>query len=176
MRSLGGRSAFIGLGVCTALVTAVVLAMRHRAAPPQRDAPIATLAPGVALAFGPLLGEIDARWPLRNRASDGTLGDAAHLARKSDHNTGLALDVTNDPVNGPPLTELAAALLRDPRTAYVIFDGRIANPGIKAGAWRRYTGPNPHRHHLHLSISAAARDDVAPWDLTGVQANGEPIT
>lgn len=126
--------------------------------------------PGVAPAIWELLGQIDERWPNRSRASDGTLGDSAHQARVSDHNTGLALDVTFDPSHGPDLERLAAALLRDPRVTYVIWRRRIANRLISGGAWRRYSGPNPHDHHLHVSIHEAARADVSPWNLRDVPA------
>ena len=40
--------------------------------------------------------------PLRKKISDGLLPSAAHLNQNpdSDHNTGYAVDLTHDPVNG----------------------------------------------------------------------------
>lgn len=93
------------------------------------------------------------------------MGDAAHQARASDHNTGDAIDITLDPTNGPPLDDLAEALLADPRTKYVIWNKRIRSRTVEPGKWRPYTGANPHTKHLHLSIDAKARDDVRGWDL-----------
>lgn len=42
---------------------------------------------------------------------------------------------------------------------------RMALPG-----WRTYTGSNPHRTHVHVSIkhTDAARNDTSPWFTTGV--------
>jgi hypothetical protein len=107
--------------------------------------------------------EVDATWPGRSRLSDGILGDGAHQARASDHNTGDALDITYDPAAGPDLDELAALLFQDGRTRYVIWNKQIASRDIAGGAWRPYPGSNPHTRHLHVSIYPAQRDDVAPW-------------
>lgn len=101
------------------------------------------------------------------------MGDAAHQARQSDHNTGDALDVTYDPERGPDLDALAAALLRDPRVHYVIWNRRIANPEIEGGAWRAYNGTNPHTKHLHVSIYPQSRDDLSPWNIDGAPASPE---
>ncbi len=98
-----------------------------------------------------LLRQLDGGWPERSKASDGILGDAAHQARASDHNTGDALDITIDSAHGPDPRALARALLLDARTHYVIFDGRIANREMEAGAWRTYPGPDPHTTHVHVS-------------------------
>lgn len=123
-------------------------------------------APTPAPALVALLAQIDAQWPTRGRASDGIGGDAEHQQRQSDHNTGDALDITADPANGPPLDVLAAALLRDPRTHYVIWNRRIANPEKAGGAWRPYTGASPHTDHLHLSIYPEKRNDGSAWNLS----------
>lgn len=130
----------------------------------------------VAPALLTLLRQINDQWPGRSKASDGTLPSAAHSAANptSDHETGNALDITRDTSSGPDLEELAAVLLADPRTKYVIFDRRIANPSIEAGAWRAYSGASPHTHHLHLSVRDDGRDDPSPWALDDAGEAGEP--
>ena len=65
---------------------------------------------------------------------------------------------------------LAASLVasRDTRIKYLIFDRRILSgaAGPSAWTWRPYTGPNPHTHHLHVSVVASpACDDTRPWAL-----------
>ena len=126
-----------------------------------------------------LVAEINRRWPDRDRASDGTLGDAAHATRTSDHNpwvtvagTGVvrARDVTARGVDMPSLMEhlrrLGAA--GDPRLAgggYLISDGRITLPDFRG--WAKYLGSNPHTKHGHVSFSrnAAGFDSRAPWHI-----------
>lgn len=130
----------------------------------------------LAPALVTLLRQVDAAYPQRSKRSDGTLGDASHRARKSDHNpdsdgTVNALDITHGPYwLGPKGTVdagvLAADLVasNDPRLAYVIFAGRICDAG---GRWRPYSGPSPHLEHIHISIVHDAKWErfVAPWQL-----------
>lgn len=112
--------------------------------------------------------QIDQAFPDRDRTSDGCCGDAAHAARKSDHNpdaNGIAhaLDIDEDIVTGlgdAPLLGWVSALLADPRCKYVIYEARIYYPGA---APKAYTGINAHRHHLHLSIRAGTENDTTPW-------------
>jgi len=115
-----------------------------------------------------LRSEIDARWPDRDRRSDGWIGDAAHAARTSDHNPNArgsvdAIDVDRDGIDVPTLL---AAFQTHPAAQYWIFDRQIAN---RATGWSRraYTGSNPHTGHVHLSIrqSAAAEQDTTGWGL-----------
>jgi hypothetical protein len=65
----------------------------------------------IAKSLGKLRSQANSRWPTRNKASDGWIGDPAHFARgaASDHNphvrdgsTGVvtALDLTHDPNSG----------------------------------------------------------------------------
>lgn len=114
-----------------------------------------------------LRAEVDARWPKRPRASDGIMGDAAHQARKSDHNDGNAIDITRGP-GGPDTRALVPLFLKDPRTTYVIHEGQVYNPTIEGGRGRPYTGTNPHTRHIHLSIRADKREDTSAWALDGV--------
>ena len=102
------------------------------------------------------------RWPGRNRASDGIMGDAAHRARRSDHNDGNAFDLTQDPAHGVDCSALVPLVLVDPRITYVIWNHRIYMAGGSASG-SPYTGSNPHTHHMHVSIKAASRSNLSPW-------------
>jgi hypothetical protein len=104
---------------------------------------------------------LDERWPGRSRVADRILGC------EGDHARGNAIDISYDPVSGPDLDRLAAALVRDPRTAVILWRGRIAKPGIASGAWRPYTGfaEGAHAGHLHLSIDPRQRASRAAWAL-----------
>ena len=117
-----------------------------------------------------LRDEIDAAYPHRQKKMDGTIGDAAHAARASDHNPNArgsvnALDV--DEV-GIDAWALVACAILDDRTNYVIYEGRIwqRKHGFKP---RPYTGPNAHKQHVHISIlqTRQAEQDVRPWGYRG---------
>lgn len=120
-----------------------------------------------------LRDEANRLYPQRSKASDGTIGDAAHSARTSDHNPkpdgrgGMvvdALDLTHDPAHGFDahdwIRRRAAAM--DPRIKYAISRGQLWSPST---GWARYTGSNPHDTHVHISVWAndAARRDQMPW-------------
>ncbi len=132
----------------------------------------------VARSLDTLRDQLDARAPTRSRAEDGSIGDAAHAARKSDHNPdqfGIvrARDYTHDPTGGLDCQWLATQLTRygDRRISYVIWDRYI---WTRRDGWRPYSGPNLHTKHLHLSVVARdAADDTTPWALGGedVDAN-----
>ena len=128
------------------------------------------LAPSLAQ----LRREINTRWPSRDKTSDGTIGDAAHSARASDHNPNSrgsvnAIDIDEDGIDA---WGLVALLIADPRVYYVIYEGRI---------WQRkhgfvprpYTGINAHRKHVHVSIiqSVAAEQNTTPWGVAKIGAS-----
>lgn len=126
--------------------------------------------------------ECDQLDPDRPRANDGSIGDAAHSARVSDHNPDddetdrdltrwvCAVDITD----GSRVFDIDQVLddlrrRRDPRVKYAISDGRIWKSYVStagpAYTWLRYTGVNDHTKHGHVSIhnTAAARHDVRSW-------------
>ena len=128
------------------------------------------LAPSLAQ----LRREINTRWPNRDKTSDGTIGDAAHSARASDHNPNSrgsvnAIDIDEDGIDS---WGLVALLITDPRVYYVIYEGRIwqRKYGFKP---RPYTGINAHRQHIHVSIiqSVAAEQNTAPWGVAKIGAS-----
>ena len=138
-----------------------------------------------------LRDEINAAYPTRSKASDGSIGDTAHSARKSDHNPDgagwvRAIDVTEwDPgtpnVDGDDVAEALAEYLRakkDPRVKYVIWRGRMfasyATASRRPWTWGPYSGPNGHFKHCHVSVVADARGlDPKAWGF-GVGAAAPP--
>lgn len=128
----------------------------------------------VAKSLEKLRSQINVRYPGRDKASDGTIGDAAHSASTSDHNPGAdgvveGMDITNDPKVGCVSNDIAEALAasRDPRIKYLISNGRICagSAGPSPWKWRKYTGKNPHRKHFHISVKGTPKyyDDSADW-------------
>lgn len=125
------------------------------------------LAPSLAQ----LRSEVNTTWPGRDRTSDGWIGDASHSARKSDHNPNArgrvdALDIDHDGIDDAALIK---RLCSDPRTNYVIHDGRIYSR-IREFRPIPYHGPNPHRGHVHVSIrqARAAEDDRRSWGVAAL--------
>jgi Putative peptidoglycan binding domain len=131
----------------------------------------ATPAPCCKLA----LRQATERWPNRDTTYDGIMGDAAHQKRKSDHNDGNAFDLTHDPVHGVDCAVLSREVIKDQRVTYVIFNREIYNRARASEGWRKYDGPNPHDHHMHVSIQASSRNDLAawPWAVKG-KIHGQP--
>lgn len=124
-----------------------------------------------------LRDEINQRFPTRDKASDGCCGDAAHAARKSDHNpTGgyaHALDIDEDLASDIHSLDWLRVLIfehpeRYPQVKYLIYEGEIWYP--HDGARRRgkyaYTGPNSHSKHLHVSIFTTHTRYTGPWLVT----------
>lgn len=128
-----------------------------------------------------LRSQINEAHPDRDKSSDGTIGDAKHASRSSDHNPWVqdgkegvvtALDITNDPAHGVRSRTIAEALVasRDKRIKYIISDGEICSgDGQKnlAWMWRLYGGRNQHRKHFHISVKSDKKffDDETPWNL-----------
>jgi hypothetical protein len=120
-----------------------------------------------------LVDDADRFAPARSRRSDGSIGDAAHANRPSDHNPAdgwvHAVDLTHDPDGGFDSYAVAEQLRqsRDPRIRYVISNGRIFSSSNRPFEWRPYTGANRHDSHVHVSITRldAARSDISGWPL-----------
>lgn len=132
-----------------------------------------------------LRDQINATAPDRSRASDGTIGDAAHRMRASRHNPNdfevvCALDVTDDPAHGCPIHVFADRIRNNPHPelAYVISNGRIA--GRSTGwAWHQYSGSNPHVKHAHFAVGVGPDSEPRPpydgtqgWSFGGNGGDG----
>ena len=113
-----------------------------------------------------VLTQATAKWPKRNKASDGLLPSAAHIAMdlkagiKSDHDTGYAADLTHDPANGVDAQKLFVSLRTDKRVKYLIHNGKIWS---NEKGENPYKGPSPHIHHIHISVKDGMGSDTSPW-------------
>jgi hypothetical protein len=134
-----------------------------------------------------LRAQINKRWPTREKASDGWIGDRAHAARKSDHNPlngwVYALDVDAD-LLGPGkkarsrkvAQELADQLIEYARSGepgserikYVVFNDHIASGTYSKQFWTWRKGSWGHFDHIHVSFT-----DVHP--VTGRRKFPLPI-
>ena len=109
-----------------------------------------------------VLRQATAHFPKRKKASDGLLPSAAHVHQNpnSDHNSGYAVDITHDSVNGVDCAIAYVELQKDKRVKYLIFAGRIWS---KEKGSKVYTGSNKHHKHLHISIKETCGEDTSPW-------------
>lgn len=99
----------------------------------------------VAKSLLTLRGRIDARYPNRGKASDGTIGDEDHRKRNSDHNPwygpGIVTATDITPAQGVDIDRLTDELAasRDVRIKikYIIANGMIldSRPGNRPWQW-----------------------------------------
>lgn len=142
----------------------------------------ATIPWRVAKSLLALREQVNRKAPNRKKSHDGTIGDAAHASRSSDHNPWVtdgsvgvvtAMDITNDPAGGCDVEAIVEAIRgsRDSRVKYIIWNRRISNPlpldGQPPWAWRPYTGANPHNKHCHISVKPEKvnYDSVKNWTI-----------
>lgn len=135
-----------------------------------------------------LRAELDTIYPKRDRSSDGSIGDAAHASRTSDHNPWVhdhneqpivtAIDIDKDIGPGFVSRDLAEWLRqrRDPRIKYAISNGQMfssyGNNARKAWEWGVYTGSNAHKEHMHLSVldREPLFDSQTPWNIISIKS------
>lgn len=127
--------------------------------------------------------QIDDDYPSRDRRSDGSFADSRHLSNSptSDHipdANGIcrAIDIDSNLNAHPEEAYTLADQIRrcakrgDKRIKYVIYDGRIASP-ILRWRWRKYTGVNPHRSHIHISFTTLGDNDGSFFQLNPKETN-----
>lgn len=119
--------------------------------------------------------QIDARFPRRDKSSDGWIGDAAHQARPSDHNPDFsaggvvrAIDIDKDLSKDKKASWELADQIRlagktDKRIKYVIHQGQIAS-ARSLWRWRKHSG-NPHNYHIHISFHKAGDNCGDKFDI-----------
>src|ERR1044072_3550824 len=145
----------------------------------------------VAKSLNVLLNQLNVMFPGRDKSSDGSIGDAAHATRDSNHNPWVhdsngqpvvtARDFTNDPKHmDSHLLALALVASRDQRIKYVIDHGKICagNLGPQPWVWRKYNGINQHDHHCHLSVidQQGRYDDETQWVIKMPEASAEDLS
>lgn len=108
--------------------------------------------------------QVDANNPTRSRAGDGTIGDASHQGRTSDHNPDsngyvCAIDFTHDPAHNFDSYKFAdyLSLLRDPRIAGIgsyNIHTRSERWWSPAHGWRdQNLAGGSHAYHIHISFT-----------------------
>lgn len=130
----------------------------------------------VARAIKTLQDELVLFAPKRDKASDGTIGDAAHSSRESQHNPNragvvTAIDLTHDE-DWFDAHRFANELVKrckegkERRVWYVISNGRIASK-THGWTWLKYGGDNKHDKHIHISFnqSPLIYDNGKTWKL-----------
>lgn len=130
-----------------------------------------------------LRDQINKAAPGRNKKKDGTIGDAAHAASKSEHNPNeqgivRAMDITCDPANGVDCGKLAEDIIteldRRGVRGYVIFNRRIRSTYVSPGKWRAFKG-DPHSEHVHVSVETGY-NSRASWSLPSLDAIEKTVT
>ena len=136
-----------------------------------------------------LRNEFNKLSPGRDKASDGSIGDAAHQQESSDHNpdeTGRtpysdadhvnevhAIDVDDDLRRSGWTMDRCLEIIitrhregRDDRLQNIIYNRRIWS---RSWGWtaRAYTGASAHTEHAHFSAryTTAQESDTKPWGL-----------
>lgn len=124
--------------------------------------PLAKKATPAAVA---VLRQATALKPLRKKLSDGLLPSVAHQQKNpnSDHNTGLAVDLTHDPAHGIDAGEMFEKLKEDHRVDYLIYNSKIWSKAKSSQGNRKYVGSNKHEKHIHISIKQEFSQDTSPW-------------
>lgn len=130
-----------------------------------------------------LRNQINQKYPGRDKTSDGAIGDVKHRSRTSDHNPWVvdkrgigvvtAIDIDEDlSASIHSLSHIVDAICasRDPRVKYIIYESRITVKGSNLQEWKKYTGPNSHSHHAHISVFPDPKlyDSTADWSIDAV--------
>src|SRR5690242_18353384 len=135
-----------------------------------------------------LRSEFNEMGPVRDKSSDGWIGDARHAASVSDHNPAPDGDVhaIDVDMSGPWLPGMSMERMvqyivgrcrtgKERRLKYVIYNRRIwaaSNNWDKAN----YYGTNPHDHHAHFSASYSPvqESNTTSWRLADLLPPVDP--
>lgn len=132
-----------------------------------------------------LRAQVDARWPKRDRRSDGWIGDWAHQQRISDHNPDPAgwvraidLDADLAKVGVWDLMMQLADQLRlyaksgaegADRLKYLVYRDRVCSGTYRKSFWTWRGSGYGHFDHLHVSFHPAGDRDGRPFPVPILQ-------
>lgn len=133
-----------------------------------------------------LRGQVDKRWPTRDKRTDGILGDSAHAARISDHNPDSkgavhALDLDKDLRGSKYDVEwFADQLIAYPRNKKpgsqrfknIVFQDRVASGTYRDHYWTWRNGDYGHFDHIHVSFTTAGESDKMEFAIP-ILINGQ---
>jgi hypothetical protein len=129
-----------------------------------------------------LRGQIDRRWPKRDKKSDGWIADKHHAAT-SDHapdKNGVvhAIDIDENMGSGRSrngktaqhlanqlITYAASGLPGANRLKYVVYEGRISSGTYKRTWWKWRGSGYGHEAHIHVSFTSYADRDGSIYPL-----------
>lgn len=104
---------------------------------------------GVNSNIQPLFDEYSKKYNVGNL---GIWGDKAHQKRKSDHNTGDAIDLDTHGQYRPEVIDSLVNEADQRNIKYIIHNGKIWSKDKASQGWRNYTGSNAHKGHIHVSF------------------------
>lgn len=109
--------------------------------------------------------EVNARWPNRDKRSDGTIGDPDHQSRDSDHNPDRdgSVDAWDMDIDGVDVWACINAALAHDSIQYIIYNRKITSRSWGLGTWRHYSGDNPHDKHVHYNTRSSHENSNKPW-------------
>lgn len=139
----------------------------------------------LAYSLESLRTQLNVTYPLRDKTSDGTIGDISHSHTASDHNPNAqgvvcAMDIDNDLSANFSAHDLAEIMRvnRHPDLKYIISKDRICSARDN-WAWRKYSGYR-HDKHIHVSVGVGSdgqsRQPYDDRDLWTISPNGNSST
>jgi hypothetical protein len=127
-----------------------------------------------------LFHQINDKWPTRDKATDGVIGDAAHQSRISDHNPdshgwvhAMDIDKDLDAHDANAAEKLANELLTYARTKQpgserlknIVYRDRVASGTYPNEYWTWRPGTYGHFDHIHISFTTGTELDARPFPL-----------
>ena len=130
-----------------------------------------------------LRDQVNARWPKRDKQSDGWIGDSAHANRASYHNPDkrgyvFAIDIDENfgigkLRDGGAAKRFANELLAYSRSTlpghdrvlHVVYEDKVASGTYKATWWKWRGKGYGHQQHIHITFTEAAVKNGALFPL-----------